>query len=143
MKSKTDPQALDRIWDSFIEDILSTPDEEILREAAEDCTDPDIVIGSFFTCIGRAKLAVTKNKLYKHKNSCKHIESHSRVKATNLNDAQLKKIIDAISSQKNENELSLAARNRKELTAQDIRLLIEDLEVLGYDLDSFIKDDSE
>ena len=60
---------------------------------------------------------------------------------TKLDDMQITRILEALTSQDKELKLSIAARNGKDLTLQDKQSLIDDLHELGYDISEFIKQD--
>lgn len=139
MKDNKNTRPIDRIYDFIVEEVLSATDEEIINEAAEDYANPEKVIASVQKSIGKARLAVARKKLSgtKKDNSC--IAMPSLVSTANFDDIQIRRIFETLTSQNEVLKLSLAARKGKDLTAQDMRSLIDDLCELGCDIDEFIR----
>jgi len=143
MKGNNDTQVLDRLYDFIVEDIILATDEAILQELAEDYSDPDKVIASVQASIGKARLAVSKRKLSEAKDGIT-CASLKRVRSTNeFDDNQIRRIFEKVTTQNRDLRLSIAARKGKDLTLQDMRSLLDDLQDLGCDLSEFINGDQE
>jgi hypothetical protein len=139
MKDIKDTQPIDRLCDFLVEEVLSATDEEIIQEASEDYANPGEIVASVRESIGKARLAVARKKLSETKTSNGCIEIPPLT--TKLDDMQITRIFEALTSQDKELKLSIAARKGNDLTLQDKRSLIDDLHELGYDIDELIKQD--
>jgi hypothetical protein len=144
MNNSNDTHALDRICELLVEDILLATDDEILLEAAEDHVKLDEISASIQTLIGKARLNVAKKNLSKIKQHQGIVISARKRFSENYDDAHIKQIFDEFTLQnKGDAQLSIAARKGKDLTAQDMRSMLDDFQELGYDLDSFANGDPE
>ena len=138
MKNNNDAHALDRLCDFLVEDILSATDDEILQEAVEDYPNPDIIVASVQESIGKARLAVAKKKLSETKETKTCIGPPRVILIDKFDNAEVTRIFKILAQQNDELQLSIAARKGSELTAEDMRTLLEDLQDLGCDLSVFI-----
>lgn len=144
MNSSNDTNALDRICELLAEDVLLATDDEILHEAAEDHINLDEISASIQTLIGKARLNVARKNLSKIKQQQGSVISAQRRFSENYDDTHIKQIFDKFTLQNKEDaQLSIAARKGKDLTAQDMRSMLDDFQELGYDLDSFANGDPE
>lgn len=141
MKNSKGTQPIDRLCDFLIEEVLSATDEEIIQEAAEDYANPGNIIASVRESIGKAKLAVARKKLCEINRAEGYIEMPCLTSTTKLDDVQISRIFQRLTSQNEELKISIAARKGKNLTIQDMRSLIDDFYELGCDIDEFIKQD--
>jgi len=139
MNKNNDSKKIDRLCDFLVEDILSATDEEILQEALEDYSDPDKIVASVQASIGKARLAAALKELSENKKSRTCDGSPRASVFENFDAAQLRRIVEMLAVKNGDLKFSLAARKGKDLTAQDIRSLLEDLQELGCNLDEFIK----
>ena len=128
---KSDRVALLRVVDALVEDILNTPDQDIMSEAAQDHADPAAVAAqtrSLFdkaaALAGRSRLAAAKKALA------------ARVPAgsgTRLDPAAARHRLEGILGSKpgTAGRLTLAARNGQGLSDADVNSMLDDLAELG------------
>jgi len=138
MSSNKNSQELDRLCDSLVEDILSATDEDILNEAAEDYRDPDSIVEFVRLTIGKARLLNARKCLSNINRSGNRAVHRSSTAVSMLDDNSVMQIFRRVSEQINDIPFSMAARNGKELTVQDMRSLLADLQDLGIDFNSII-----
>ncbi|MCM0754227.1 hypothetical protein M7784_03075 [Desulfovibrio aminophilus] len=141
MNNNNNQHDLDIICSFLVDDILSATDEEILKEAAEDYSDHDKAITLARTSIGKARLTVARNKLSNEKISKQSTILNNQILTKNLNDDQVIRIYKIFTTQKEDMRLSMAARKGKDLTIDDMRTLLDDLQELGYDLTTLTADE--
>lgn len=129
---KKERDALDRLADAFVEDILSASDEDILAEIAEDYRDPK-ELGEEMRALfertlqeeGRAKLAAAKKAAAEARSKSASVvriepaEARRRYERMIDNDHELS------------SKLTLAARKGKGQSERDVKSAIEDLAELG------------
>lgn len=138
MSSNKNSQELDRLCDSLVEDILSATDEDILNEAAEDYIDPDSAVAFVRSTIGKARLLNARKCLSNINRTGDSAVPRSSTAVSVLDDNSVLQIFRRVSEQRNDISFSMAARNGKELTVQDMRSLLADLQDLGIDLNIII-----
>jgi hypothetical protein len=131
-EGKKERDALDRMADGFVEDILSASDDEILAEFGEVCGDPDRNAVDMRALFEKSFLLSNKRRLAAAKAGVAN--SHSLPKASappvdiQTARARLRAIIDTPGLPQ---KITLAARKENELSDQDILGMLEDLRELG------------
>jgi len=131
-KAPKEREALDRLADALVDDILNTPDEDILAEAAEDAGDPAKIAEEMRTLFERAALEDGKAKLAAARKAAAAArrqggavvnldpnEARRRYKSTVAKDSALA------------SKLTMAARKGEGQSGRDIDSAIEDLAELG------------
>ena len=139
-KDKKERAALDRLADFFVDDILSTSDEDILAEFEEAHGDPDQNAADMRALFERSLLRSNKKRLVAAKAGAAESRRPSSVSTTAPIDmqaarARLRSVVDAPGLPQ---KITLAARKESELSDLDILGMLEDLEELGI----FPPDDS-
>jgi hypothetical protein len=130
---KSAREALDRLADAFVEDILNMSDEEILAEFEEDHGDPDQHEKELREFFEESVMIANKQRLADAKAGVA-----ARRKMTSSPSApddidEVRKRLRLIFKAPNETQqITLAARNQKEsdMSDTDARTLLEDLEEL-------------
>ena len=129
---KKERNALDRLADALVDDILNASDEEVLAEAEEDGIDPAKLAGHLREVFERAATEVGKAKLAAARRGAANVRrSGARVVRIDPADARLR--YDAMIAQdpKLTEKLTLAARKDEGQSERDIDSAIEDLAELG------------
>lgn len=132
MNSKKPSNALDRLTDFFVEDILNTSDAELKTEVEAEGNDPQAIaddMRSIYDCayarVARKKLIAAKAAVEKQKNA------PGNAIGVSIKDAR-KAIVSLFTDRPDLKEkLTLAARSLDELSDRDLEGLIEDLRELG------------
>jgi len=130
-------ESIDRLTQALVEDILSTPDEEILAESLEAGEDVKAVVQNTKQIFERAKSNLSKARLIEAKSAAKAYQQQSnKVLTMQPNDARKK--LETLLAQHPETtaKLTLAARKGKELSDEDVKNMLEDLEELGIKSDN-------
>ncbi|MGH9890746.1 MAG: hypothetical protein ACREA0_01925 [bacterium] len=125
---------LDRVADAMIEDILATPDEEIIAEAREDYGDPGRVADEVRGVYERARLVVGKGKLQAAKAaiaSARTSYSHGPLGIVDIVSARHFIARIAVNDPDIDQRITLAARNLDDLSDDDVIRIINDLRELG------------
>jgi len=125
-------EALDRLADSFVDDVLRLPDDEILAEVKEDYGDPDeltkIMRALFERTIseeGKVRLAAVKKAIADVHKRSGHIIHIDRAAARQRYEGMIANDQDLSA------KLTLAARDGEKQSERDIESAIEDLAELG------------
>ncbi len=123
-------EALRRLADDLVEDILNLSDEEILAETREEGVDPERQAAEMQTLFQRAALRANKERLAMAKaavvSNAGRALSGAPTRVIDIGEARhrLRRIM---SSQ----PVTLAARNETEMTDSDVLSMLEDLRELG------------
>ena len=130
---KENERQLDRLAEVFVEEILSTSDEEILVEAAEDYGDAKAAAGHVHDLINLAIVESGKSRLAAAKVAVRRSQTRPVSKVLDLPAAEKRAIIERFAA--NDNRLSekftLAARKGEELSERDLDGMLEALHTLG------------
>lgn len=123
-------EQLDRLTDELIDNIINTPDSEILKEVEEDYGDPSFVANRVREILKKSQIKAGKNRLQSAREELKKTENKDQKEFGNIHSFK-----EALSKFLRENpefgdELTLAARNGKEVTEEDAKGILEDLEEL-------------
>lgn len=111
------------ILDSIIDNIIKTPDDEILKEVKEDYGDPEYEANIMRKIVKDATIQVNKDKLIKAKQNLETFKARQRIDSS---DITISKEFD----ETNFNELTIAARDGKDISENDMNGIREDLEDL-------------
>lgn len=136
MTGKNDkaPRPLDRLADSFVEDILGMSDEEILAELREDGGDPEQhavgMLAMFETSLltaNKARMASAKAGAAANRRATRMPAAASIVGIADAR-ARLRAVIERASTIPG---LTLAARKEDELSDEDVLSMLEEMAELG------------
>lgn len=132
-KRQSDHEALDRLADALVEDILDASDQDILAETKEDTSDPAAVaagVRALFekavTTTAKARLAAAKLAVAADRNRPATVTPFDPAKAR----LRLDRIV-ANDDPETAHKLTLAARKGEGLSDDDVRGMLEDMEELG------------
>ena len=124
--------ALNRLADALVDDVLGASDQEILAEFREAGGDPEKLAGDMRALFERSVLAANKSKLVAAKAGA------ARAKASPIHNAAP---IDIAAARKRRHEIfqtpsisekiTMAARKESELSDADVIAMLEDLRALG------------
>lgn len=136
-KPKTAPDALDQLADALVDDILETPDEDILAEVIEDGGDPQKVSEEMCALFERTVQELSRANLEAAKKAAADARKAAGV-VVPIDPAEARRLYDAMIA--NDPELSakltMAARKGEDQSDRDIESTIEDLAELGaFDAD--------
>lgn len=146
MNEKDDAKqiALDRLTDALVEDILATPDADLLKEERDAGNDPSEVAKAARALYERASILSAKKKLQAAKAALR-AERRPRMEAPvrELDPAVARARLNALLEQHPETKtkLTMAARKGEGLSDADVQSMLEDLEELGVHLPSDERDD--
>ena len=132
-KGRKERDALDRLTDFFVDDILSTSDEDILAEFREAHGDPNLNAVKMRELFEKSLLKSNKKRLAAAKAGVADSRRPSAVSMTVPIDmraarARLRRMIDRPGAPQ---KITLAARKEQELSDLDILGMLEDLQELG------------
>lgn len=122
-------QALDRLADALVDDIMNTSDEDILAELKEEGVDPDRHAADMRARFEKAVIAANKTKLMAAKAAVAADRGPRPASASapiDMAEAR-SRLRRAMASQ----PMTLAARNETEMTDSDVLGMLEDLRNLG------------
>ena len=124
--------ALDRLADALVDDILNASDEEILAEAEEDGVDPARLAGRLREDFERTATEAGKAKLAAARRGAANAR-RSGARVVRIEPADARRRYDAMIAQdpKLTEKLTLAARKGEGQSESDINSAIEDLTELG------------
>jgi hypothetical protein len=136
--------ALDQLTDALVENILATPDADLLKEEREAGNDPSASAKHARALYERASISVAKKKLQDAK-AALQAERRPRVGAPGkkLDPAVARTRLNVLLEQHPETKtkLTMAARKGEGLSDADVQSMLEDLEELGVHLPSDKLDD--
>jgi hypothetical protein len=130
----SDRDALDRLGEALVEDILAASDDAILAEARQDGEDPEAIAGAMralfekvVTADGKARMATAKAAVAADRRRSAAVISLKPEAARRLLNRALARDPEAAS------KLTMAARKGKtgELSDDEVRSLLEDFDELG------------
>jgi len=128
-RKERERQALDRLADALVDDILNTSDEDILAELKEEGVDPDRQAANMRAQFEKAVIAANKAKLTTAKAAVAADRGPRLGSASGPIDMveARRRLRNAMASQ----PMTLAARNETEMTDSDVLGMLEDLKDLG------------
>ncbi len=129
---KMERNALDRLADALVDDILNASDEEVLAEAEEDGIDPARPTGRLSEVFERAATEAGKAKLAAARRDAANAR-RSGARVVRIEPADARCRYDAMIAQdpKLTEKLTVAARKGEGQSERDIDSAIEDLAELG------------
>ena len=134
---KSDREALARLADAFVEDILNASDEDILAEAREDYPDPDPAAARARALFDKAAGAAGKNRLAAARAQLAAQGVPATV--TRLDPAEARRRLQRALTRDPAiaRRLTRAARNDQGagLSDNEVQGLLEDLEELGISIE--------
>lgn len=122
-------QALDRLADALVDDILNTSDEDILAELKEEGINPDHHAADMRARFDKVVMAANKAKLMAAKAAVaadRGRKPGSTSTPIDMTEAR-RRLRDTMASQ----PMTLAARSETEMTDSDVLGMLEDLKELG------------
>jgi hypothetical protein len=133
MKKHCHREMLNHLADELVNDVLNTPDEEILSEAAEDFGSAQAVADHVRGILAKAQLQAAKQNLVAARRAVdQQNDPERRAKVISLDPVRarraLKNILQDCSS---DLPITLAARKETELSDSDVLTMLEDLQSLG------------
>lgn len=132
-KRQSDRDALDRLADALVEDILDASDQDILAETKEDNGDPTAVVAGVRALFEKAVATTAKARLAAARLAV--AADRNRVAAvTPFDPAKARVRLDRIVANddpETARKLTLAARKGEGLSDDDVRGMLEDMEELG------------
>ena len=129
---KKERNALDRLADALVDDILNASDEDVLAEAEEDGIDPAKLAGHLREIFERAATKAGKAKLAAARRGAANVRRLD-ARVVRIDPADARRRYDAMIAQdpKLTEKLTLAARKNEGQSERDIDSAIEDLAELG------------
>ena len=136
MREDSHRNKLDRLTDVLVDDILQTPDSEILSEVADNGKSVTTEVHSIREILKNAKSQVAKNRLVAARDAVarqKNAEQMFKGKVILLSPEEARHELDNILRKHPESaqEFTLAARKGKDLSDSDVMSMLEDLRELG------------
>ncbi len=123
-------EQLNRLSDELIDNIINTSDANILKEVIEDHGDPTYEANRVRDLLKKSRIKVGKNRLQSAREGLKKSENkhQKRDGDTYSSKEELSKILRE--SPEIGVKLTLAARNVEEISEEDAKGILEDLEEL-------------
>ena len=123
-------EQLNRLSDELVDNIINTSDAEILKEVEEDYGDPSFVANRVREMLKKSRIKAGKNRLQSAREELKRGEGkhQKRVVETSIYKEELSKFLRE--SPEFGDKLTLAARDGKEISEEDAKGILEDLEEL-------------
>lgn len=127
-----DREALNRLADALVDDILNESDTEILAEFQESDGDPEAHAAEMRALFEQTILAANKQRFAAAKTGLEASRATDRDQITPGDITQARKQLRAISQGPDTPpDLTLAARNESALTDSDVLGILDDLQELG------------
>lgn len=124
--------ALDRLADALVDDVLAASDQEILAELRESGGDPDKLAGDMRALFERSVLAANKSKLAAAKAGAARTKAMAVPASAPIDiTAARKRLHDILQTPSTLQKLTMAARKESELSDADVIGMLEDLRALG------------
>lgn len=128
-----DRKALDLLADALVEDILEAPDAEILAEFREAGGDPDRHAAEMRALFEKSVLTANKRRMEAAKAGAAASRRPIRPAAAPASLADARARLAAFMTSGNlPSGLTIAARKESDLSDDDVRGILEDLEELGF-----------
>lgn len=121
---------LERLKEELIENIINTPDSEILNEVKEDYGDSTFIANKVREIMKNSQIKVGKSRLEFAKEELKKLDNKSPKITIDTNNAK-EKLAKLLNENPDLDEnLLLAARSGEELSENDAKTILEDIEEL-------------
>lgn len=142
-KEKKNSHMIELLADSLVEDILNASDEDILSEAQGDSIDPKLEADKARALFDQTRIILGKKRLNSAKEELTKKKHNESRKIINLNPNEARKRLHKILAQCPEEttNITLAARDERELSDNDVLEMLEDLETLGVPTSSSERDE--
>lgn len=125
---KSKQQALDRLADALVDDILNTSPEEILAEFEEDHGGAERHVTEMRALIEKSVAKANKRRLAAAKAGAAASRTPRKGTITSIDINEARRLISTLTPAQ---KLTLAARNESEQSEDDLLSMIEDLRELG------------
>ncbi|MCB2009561.1 MAG: hypothetical protein KDF64_02955 [Geminicoccaceae bacterium] len=131
-KPQSDQDALNRLADALVEDLLETSDQDILAEVREDNDDPSAIAANMRAMFEKTVASAGKARLAAARSAIVQDRQRSAV-VISLDPAEARRRLERIVANDPETarKLTLAARKGEGLSDSDVLSMLEDLEELG------------
>jgi hypothetical protein len=131
-RKNADRAALDRLADFLVEDVLATPDDEILAELQDAGINAEGDAARMHALFDQVVLAANKKRLQAAKAAVQTHKSTQKSAGTLFDiQAARRRIRSALEQKGTLQRLTLAARKENELSDADILSMAQDLDELG------------
>jgi hypothetical protein len=125
-------EALDRLEDALVEDILNAPDEDILAEFAEEGGDAERHAAEMRALVDRSVIAANKGRMRAAKAGAAAARGGAAQNRAPADIAAARaKLRRALALSPAAAQLTMAARKESELSDADVLGLLDDLDTLG------------
>jgi hypothetical protein len=124
-------EALDRLADAFVEDVLCTTDDDILAELHEDFGDPIQLANKMRGLFERVYAEANKVKLFAAKQAVEASKRTGKIASVDLAEAKRRYHLAIARDPDLSASLTLAARKGHKQSEKDMETEIEDLLELG------------
>lgn len=126
-------EGLDRLTDLMVEDILSTPDADIINDLQEFKDEPKVAADRMRSIIGQARNVIAKRRLEAAKVAVAASKRHQSISTTATDPAAARQLLKRLAANDPDvrQKITLAARNEDELSDRDIVGILDDLRELG------------
>ena len=123
-------EQLNHLTDKLIDNIINTPDDEILKEVEEDYGDPAYEANKVRDIINKSWIKAGKNRLHAAKEELKKVEKKQQEIEEDITNYK-----EALSKYLNENpefkkHLTIAARFGEGISEEEAKGILEDLKEL-------------
>ncbi|MEQ1712365.1 MAG: hypothetical protein ABL908_13325 [Hyphomicrobium sp.] len=124
--------ALNRLADALVDDILSASDEDMLAEFRAAGGDPDRHAAEMRALFERSVVAANKSKMLAAKSGAARARSATASSAAPIDIAKARQLLRGVLDRPAASaSLTMAARKESELSDADILGLLDDLRALG------------
>lgn len=128
--------ALDRLVDALVEDVLGASDQEILAEFQENGSDPNKLAADMLALSERSVVAANKSQLTAAKAGAAQAKAAQMYSSPPIEIEAARKQLREILQTGSTGQLTMAARKESELSDADVIGMLEDLRALGVIGDS-------
>lgn len=137
-KSRDHDLELARLEEELVDDIISLSDEELLAEAKKDGVDVAEIANRGREIVAKAIAAAGKEKLIAAQTAVKALRESAPLQVIQGSLQEKQKLIQAVIAKQSEGsaKLTLAARNARQVTENDVDQFLQDLidlDLLGDD----------
>jgi len=127
-KKSNSREQLNRLSDELIDNLIKTPDKEILKEVEEEYGDPSFLANRAREILKKSQIKAGKNRLQSAREELSKSENKVQKEVENISDS--KGALSRFLRENPEIDITLAARNGKEISEEDAKGILEDLEEL-------------
>jgi len=135
MTSNDHREELDRLASALVDDLLATPDEELLAELG--AADVEAIVAAGRDILGGARRKTGKAVLVQARKQIAREAATSRGSRRRLApDVARRRLSGIVANASAESRVTLAARAGKGVPEEDLDGLVEDADDLGFDIDA-------